>query len=94
MRIPARGAGLLVAVVAFVAFANSIANGFAYDDLGVIVRNDLVQHPSGIWRAFANTYWPEEVRAGQYRPLVIATYTMDWWLTDGRAWWFHLVNVL
>ncbi|MFL5582004.1 MAG: tetratricopeptide repeat protein [Gemmatimonadaceae bacterium] len=91
---PLRYAGAFVALVAALCFANSLANDFTYDDRGVILHNALVEHVSGIWRAFAHTYWPEETQAGQYRPLVVASYALDWAVSGGGAWWFHLVNLV
>ena len=91
---PYRHGALLVALVAALCFANSLANDLTYDDRGVILRNPLVQEISGLWRAFANTYWPKGMTGGQYRPLVIASFSLDWAIARGGAWWFHLVNVL
>jgi hypothetical protein len=87
---------LIIGVIAAVCFANALNNSFTLDDQGIILENTLVHSASGIWRAFAHPYWPEYEGAGQYRPLVIASYALDWALSGGgwkAAWWFHLVNV-
>ena len=42
-------------------------------------------------------YWPlleGEPAAGLYRPAVILSYAVDWSISGGRPWWFHLVNTL
>jgi hypothetical protein len=44
-----------------------------------------------VWRAFAHPYWPEAWGWGQYRPLAIASFTVQWWLGGGASWVFHLV---
>jgi len=83
---------LAVGLSALVVYLGALWNRFALDDLPIIVTNPLVAHPSGIWRAFAAPYWPPELGARLYRPLVIATYVFDG-LVDG-AGWFHAVNPL
>jgi protein O-mannosyl-transferase len=81
-----------VALTAVVFYAGALWNGFAVDDLPIIVFNPLVSHASGIWRAFAAPYWPPELGGALYRPLVIATLALDR-LIDGTVW-FHAVNLL
>jgi tetratricopeptide (TPR) repeat protein len=78
-------------LVAALAYANAVANDFALDDGGVIVRNALVHDWRGVWRAFATPYWPDG--GGQYRPLTIAHFTADWVLSGGDPRWFHALNV-
>ena len=48
------------------------------DDGGVIVRNTIVTSPAGVWRAFALPYWPDAIGGGQYRPLGILSFALDW----------------
>ena len=83
---------LAVGLCAVVVYLGALWNQFALDDLPIIVTNPLVAHPSGIWRAFAAPYWPPELGARLYRPLVIATYVFDG-LVDGAVW-FHAINLL
>jgi hypothetical protein len=83
---------LAVALVAGLCFANAVANGFPLDDQWVILGNPLVGSLSGIWRAFGAPYWPNQL-VGQYRPLVIASFAVDWAVGHGAPWLFHLVNV-
>ncbi|HZS59488.1 MAG TPA: hypothetical protein VFA43_09475 [Gemmatimonadaceae bacterium] len=75
-------------------YANAMPNGFTLDDTGVIRSNDLVHSLSGVWRAFAHPYWPEASGHGQYRPLTIAAFAMEWAVGHGAAWPFHLVSLL
>jgi len=81
-----------VAACAIVLYLGALWNQFALDDVPIILTNPLVAHPSGMWRAFAAPYWPPELGARLYRPLVIATYAFDQ-LVDGAVW-FHAVNLL
>ena len=82
--------GLAVALLVYV---NALANGFVLDDGGTIVRNPLVTAPATAWRAFTLPYWPDALGGGQYRPLGILTFALDWQLSGGDPRWFHAVNV-
>ena len=86
-------AGAMIAVVAALGYANAVANWFTLDDDTVIVKNELVRHLSAIWRAFAHPYWPEFTPAGQYRPLAIASFAVDWAVSGGSPHWMHVMNV-
>jgi protein O-mannosyl-transferase len=87
-------AAVIVAVVGGLAYANAIANRFTLDDDTVIAKNDLVRHLSSVWRAFALPYWPVITPAGQYRPLAIASFAVDWAVSGGSPHWMHFVNVM
>ena len=88
-----RWAPAAVALAAALAYANALANGYVLDDRGVLVNNPLVTSASGLWRAFAHPYWPAAIGGGQYRPLTIASFALDWWLSGGDPRWLHAVNV-
>ena len=85
---------LVVALVSALAYANALANQFALDDVDVVRTNPLVHHLAGIWQAFAHSYWPEATGAGQYRPLTMATFALDWVVSGGNSAWLHAANVL
>jgi hypothetical protein len=67
-------------------------NGFAMDDLYIIVWNRLVHSADGLWRAFVSPYWPPDLGGKLYRPLTVATYVIDGQI--GHAAWFHAMNLL
>jgi protein O-mannosyl-transferase len=89
-----RWALLAVVITATLAYANALANGFVLDDAPIVRNNPLVTSPGQAWRAFAMPYWPDRVGAGQYRPLGIVSFAMDWALSGGNPRWFHAVNVV
>lgn len=88
-----RTAGAVVVAAAILGYLNAVANGYVMDDRGIVVLNPLVTHIDGLWRAFANPYWPAGL-GGQYRPLVIAGFSLDWWIAGGDPHFFHAINVL
>ena len=81
-----------VAACAVVAHLGVLWNGFAMDDLYIIVWNPLVHSVDGMWRAFVTPYWPPDLGGKMYRPLALASFTLDGLV--GRALWFHAVNLL
>ena len=90
-RIDAR-AFVLVGVLALVVSAPSLFNGFAYDDIWIIVKNGRV-HDLGRWRDWLETsYWPT-FEATLYRPLTTTGYALQWAASGGTPWIFHVVNV-
>jgi len=81
-----------VAASAVVVYLGALWNGFALDDVPIVVLNPLVASPSGLWRAFAAPYWPPDFGGHMYRPLVIAGFVLDR-LVDGTVW-YHAINLL
>jgi len=89
-----RYAPFVVALISMLVYANALANGYVLDDRGVLLGNPLVSSLSGVWKAFANPYWPSPNSGGQYRPLAIASFAIDWAISGGAAWWMHAANML
>lgn len=86
-------AALLAAAVAAAVYLPSLGNRFALDD-GTIVEHNPAAHSVGAAvQAFGRTYWPPERGAGQWRPLVILSFAVDWQLSGGSPAWLHAVNV-
>lgn len=95
-KLTGRRAGLVAGVVACVIYANAVMNGWAIDDTKVVQENPAA-HSIGaaLDHAFAS-YWPplREGRGGLYRPLVVLSYGIDWTLSGGNPWGFHVTNLL
>lgn len=87
-----RAMPFFVALAGMLVYANALNNGFVLDAEGIVLKNPLVHGIDGVWRAFANPYWPET--GGQYRPLVISTFAAEWALWGSRAAGFHAVNIV
>ena len=87
---------LPVAALALAASWSSLGNGFAYDDLYVIVNDPQRMHTlRDWWREFATTYWLSEGRApgDGYRPLTILAFKAQWVLGGGSPMLFHAVSI-
>ncbi len=83
-------------MLACVAYLGALRNDWALDDHPVIARNPVAHSPGAALAAAFSPYWPPEdgLSAGLYRPLTVLSYGVDWALSGGRPWWFHLVNAL
>ena len=84
---------LSIALLALLASATSLGNGFAYDDRWIIVENVRAHSLHAPWKFFAETYWPNIRGAALYRPLTIMLYATQWTLGGGSPLIFHVVSV-
>lgn len=85
-----------VAALGFLAFVNSLWNGFVYDDVPIIVDNRAIRHLSDLRGIFAYGYWYWfDPRADlSYRPIVIFSYALNYAAAGLKPFTYHLVNVL
>jgi tetratricopeptide (TPR) repeat protein len=85
-------AATIVLALALAASANSVVNGFVYDDTYIVVK--AARHSlDGWWRDFGRTYWPEQWGGDGYRPLTVIAFRIEWVLGGGKPFLFHAVNV-
>jgi hypothetical protein len=83
----------LVLALALASSVTSLWNGFAYDDMWIIVTNERVHSLANWWRFFGQSYWPPAYNEALYRPFAILAFALQWAAGDGAPWPFHLVNV-
>jgi Flp pilus assembly protein TadD len=84
------------------AYANSLENGFAFDDAIVIVDNELITHldtlpallTSDYWVAHDDSYGAVPFRSGLYRPLVLLSYAVNYAIGGRHPLGYHLVNIV
>jgi len=84
---------ILLAAAVFAVYATALSNGFTYDD-SIIWDNEgfeeLVLKPS----ALVGRAYFELSKEMSYRPLVTATYMLDFALWGHKPFVYHLANVL
>lgn len=93
--LPGPGIGVLggILLLAVTVYANSVGNGFAYDDQAIIVENPLVT-AGDPGAALTAPYWAGEAGVGRlYRPTTQAAFALQWRLFGGAPAGFHAVNV-
>ncbi|HEX7917808.1 MAG TPA: hypothetical protein VF454_00315 [Gemmatimonadales bacterium] len=84
---------MILVLLALLAMGWMLGNQFVQDDAGVMVDNALLRHWSGVWEAFAASYWPPRDSHELYRPLSIAWYTIQWQLGGGAPVLFRVVSL-
>lgn len=83
----------LIVLLGVVVYANSLQNGFTFDDWPLIAQNAIVKlHEIGA--VFTSPYWPNQPELGLYRPLTTLSYVVNHWVLGEGAFGFHLVNVV
>ena len=83
-----------VATLAVLVYANSLANGFAYDDVPILESRDLVHGLDKFPELLTAEYWPARFGSGLYRPLTMVSFAVDWSVWGGEPFGFHLTNVV
>jgi tetratricopeptide (TPR) repeat protein len=84
----------LVVFAAIAVYVNSLANGFAFDDVFIIEDNARAHDPTNLRQIWLTPYWPFlGPELGLYRPGAIFLYAIQWAVGDGAPWLFHAVNI-
>jgi hypothetical protein len=93
--------GAAVALVAVVTMCGALGGPFIYDDIPLIQGNSYVhslEHwPRWLSGTFIDTNMDPSLAKQTrvfFRPIVIASYALDWQWTEGEPWGFHLTNLL
>ena len=92
----ARRAVLLAVALAVAVHSPSLGHDFMSDDGKVILRNPQITE-KGHLRELLTTDWFDtggDSRIGYYRPVVKLSLRATWAVAGGRAWAFHLGNLL
>src|SRR6476620_8766508 len=90
---------VLLALVSFGIFANSLSGGFVYDDNRQILRNPLIQEPSLYGQALVSDVWAFKcdgkiAASNYYRPTFVAGLIVNYRLFGTSRFGWHLLNVL
>ncbi len=87
-------AGILALVLSFILFGNGIGGDFVFDDTIVIVGNPFInENLDGFWQIFTNPYFAYQPRPGLYRPLTIASYSLNAFTFGSSPVSFHVINI-
>ncbi len=69
---------IIIIAVTYPTFYNSLSNEFVFDDESVIINNASIQNLSSIPKYFTADEGFHKVIGRYYRPVVSATYAMDY----------------
>ena len=85
---------IILAVISFGIYANSLNNEFVFDDESVIVGYTPLQELSSIPKFFTAEEGFHKVIGMYYRPIVSTTYALDYAIWGLKPSGFHLTNVI
>lgn len=88
-----RNTVFIVVLLAVAASITGIRNGFALDDIEVIIRNPRLHTLAAPWHLVQITYWRPEMGATLYRPLTMLAFAFQWSMGGGSALPFHAVSI-
>jgi len=90
-----RVAPLLLAAACLIPFANGLSGDFTYDDKAIVRDNVRIQSPETLGQIFETPYFGGARGSGaQYRPILLLTFAVQWWVHGKRVVPFHVVNLL
>ena len=84
---------ILIVIYSITIYANTLTNGFLYDDRYTIIDNNLIKDFTGLYRLFRMDYFALSGEMS-YRPVVTFTYFLDYALYGLKPWGYHLTNLI
>jgi protein O-mannosyl-transferase len=88
---------VILLVVSFAVYFNTLFNEFVYDDSSQVLKNYWIRDVRNLPKIFAKSVWAFQsapVVSNYYRPIMNVLYMVNYHLFGLKPWGFHLVNVL
>ena len=76
----------------FLMYGRTLWGDFVFDDRGILDHRAMLADLNQLHRTLISPYWTEET--GLYRPITLATYSLNYFFFGSGAWGFHLVNLI
>lgn len=84
---------LFIVTISITIYANTLKNGFVYDDKYTIVDNILIKDISNLTALFDRNAYFGRSRETTYRPIVTSTYFIDYAVFGLKPFGYHLTNI-
>jgi len=85
----------LPAAVGLLCYANSLGNGFTYDDHALVRENPRTRSLANLGAIWLTNWWqPSQTDDRLYRPLTLQTFALNYAVHGVSPFGYHLVNVL
>jgi hypothetical protein len=84
----------IVAALALAASISGVANGFAMDDVHMIVQDPRAHSLRNALDVFSQSYWPESMGGALFRPLTSLGFILQWFVGGGSPLPFHVISLL
>ncbi|HXX81569.1 MAG TPA: hypothetical protein VEI46_08465, partial [Thermodesulfovibrionales bacterium] len=85
---------LILLLVSFAVYSNTLLNGFVWDDKEAIVDSHFSREITSLPRTFFTGIWGEGGASNYYRPMIGVIYSLAYLLSGFASWGFHLMNAL
>ncbi len=88
---------LLLAAAVFAVYANTLGNGFVYDDNIQLVANPWItdfKYLPAVWSTHSFGFMEGKELGTTYRPLAFVVYMAEHSLFGFKPWAWHLVNII
>lgn len=86
---------ILISAVCFLAYFNSLANPFIWDDEALVVANTLIRTPQNIFLSFtSDLYFGVSSGSNFYRPLQTLSYIFDYHFWQLDPFGYHFTNIV
>ena len=87
---------LILILVPFAVYSNTLLNGFVDDDEAQVLRNPWITSVRFLPEIFTRNVWSflPDTASNYYRPLMHVVYLIAYHLFGLHPWGFHLVNIL
>jgi protein O-mannosyl-transferase len=86
---------LLLAGACLLSYANGLTGAFVYDDKAIVRDNPRIRSPQRLDEIFTTQYFGGKRGTGTaYRPVLLLSFALQWWIHGGDPVPFHAVNLL
>ena len=86
---------MLLVAACLVCYANGLTADFTYDDKAIVRDDPRIRAPAGVARIFTTPYFGGPRGSGTgFRPVLLTSYAVQWWIHNGTVVGYHAVNVL
>lgn len=85
---------IILIIVAGVIYSNTLNNGFVGDDGETIVNNNIIKNIANLVKLVDRDAYFASSGEMSYRPIVTATYFIDYAFYGLKPWGYHLTNLL
>ena len=86
---------LLILVICFMAYANSVSNHFIWDDDALVVKNTSIRSLNFLPQLFNDDLYSGSVAGSNfYRPMQSFSYMLDYHFGELNPAGYHITNIL
>ncbi|MFH1247524.1 MAG: tetratricopeptide repeat protein [Candidatus Omnitrophota bacterium] len=85
---------LVIFVLVFGVYINSLPGSFVFDDMHMIVKNNYIKSTQGLTKLFGAKITSVIIPGGMYRPVLMLTYAFNYAFGALNPYGYHIINIL